>query len=91
MPEWLWSIVVGIALAGLVSALYGLAVRRIDEQASALGKSIDERFDALWNQIGRDSQSGMRGDVHKIGSLQQTLEWFDKRITKLENGVRQLK
>ncbi len=70
MPEWLYGILIGSGIVGLVAIVWRAHERR-----------DDERFDAIWDQIGRSSEEGMRRSVHMSGNLVQTHE---ARISMLE-------
>lgn len=83
MPEWLWSIVVGIVVMGLVAALRASDQRRLDEKISA-----------ILDQVGRDSQSGMRKVIHDTANSVSSgmlaiklIELMDERVKRLERIV----
>lgn len=75
MPEWLLPILVGVVIVGLAAVVW-----------RAHEKRDEERFNAIWDQIGRDSKSGMREVVHRTSNqmswvapeLDDLKERFDK-------------
>lgn len=79
MPEWIpGAIIVALmALAGLVWRAHE--------------KRDDERNDALWDQVGRDSESGMRRTVHASANLCQGHEGeirdLKEQVARLQNRV----
>jgi len=79
MPEWLLQTLVVAGLIGLAAVVW-----RAHEQRDA------ERFNALWDQIGRDSKSGMREIVHRTANemswVVPELDEVKERVTKLEDG-----
>jgi hypothetical protein len=80
MPEWLWSIIVGVGLLGLIAYAW-----------RAHADHDDERNSALWNQIGRDSLSGMRGVLHRTNNIAdgsvKEIDELRRRIDQLERRV----
>lgn len=54
-------------------------------------KRIDERFDALWDQVGRSSEEGMRRSVHASVNFVQNHEGdiaeLKRRADRLESKV----
>jgi hypothetical protein len=48
--------------------------------------SMRVELDALYNQVGRDSYSGMRKMVHGMEGNTPMLMELDRRIDRLENG-----
>jgi hypothetical protein len=80
MPEWLLQTLV---VAGLVSL--AAAIWRAHE------KRDEERFEDLWNQVGRDSKSGMREVVHRTSNemswVAPELEELKERVVRLEEKL----
>jgi len=77
MPEWLLPILIGVVIVGLAGLIW-----------RAHEKRDEERFTDLWNQIGRDSKSGMREVVHKTANqmswVAPELEDLKERLERLE-------
>lgn len=78
MPEWLWALVVGVIVMGLVAYIW-----RVHEDRDR------ERYDDLWRQIGRTSKEGMREIVHKsanaLSQVSLTSRDHERRIKRIEN------
>ena len=88
--DWLYPIVAGVIIA-LIGVVWKMLNDKIDAQAKAItikfemaAKNIEDKIDMLWNQIGRDSESGMRQMVHEQTPNRFILEAQDNRITRLE-------
>ena len=73
MPEFVWEILVGVVLVGLVAYIW------LDHD-----KRDRERIKALWDQVGRDSRSGMRKDVHDVGNLRIRASELERRVARIE-------
>lgn len=77
MPEWLLQTLVVAGLVGLAGVIW-----------RAHEKRDQERFDAIWDQIGRNSKSGMREIVHgtanKMSWVAPELEDLKERVDRLE-------
>lgn len=80
MPDWLQLILIGSVILGLVAYVW-----RTHENHD------QERNRALWDQIGRDSKSGMRYAVHETYnrsiSNHDAIESLKERIDRLERRV----
>lgn len=74
MPEWLLQTLVVAGLIGLAASIW-----------RAHEKRDEERFNDVWNQIGRDSNSGMRKKVHDTPSLALKLDDLKERVERLED------
>ena len=66
--EIVWGIV-ATAFLGLLAVVWNL----LNDKIKAHKEHCDDEIEKLWNQVGRDSNSGMRFEVHKIPSIQTTL------------------
>jgi hypothetical protein len=73
MPEWLLPILVGVVIAGLAGLIW-----------RAHEKRDEERFNDVWNQIGRNSESGMRKTVHKSANA---CDYLLKRDAEIERRL----
>lgn len=80
MPEWAWALVIGTVIIGLVGVIW-----RMHENHD------QERNKNIWDQIGRDSKSGMREVVHDAATQilvhAGALEEMQRRIEHLERKV----
>lgn len=76
MPEWLLPVLVGVVIVGLAAAVWRAHERR-----------IQERFDDIWNQIGRDSEHGMRKIVHRTAN---EMSWVVPELDDLKERVERL-
>jgi hypothetical protein len=66
------EIAIGIGatvILGLLAVVWNL----LNEKIKSHKEHCDDEIKQLWAQIGRDSHSGMRAEVHKIPSIQTTL------------------
>lgn len=61
-------------VAGLLLALIGV-----------IWTQLNAKIDALWDQIGRDSHSGMRKTLHDTANEAQLIEAMDMRIKRFED------
>ena len=68
MPQWLLPILVGIAIA-LVGVIW---------------KLLNDKIDALWNQVGRSSKEGMRLDLHSVRNEMSRQLGIESRVERLE-------
>lgn len=77
MPEWLLQLLVAGGLVGLAGVIWRAHERR-----------DQERFDAIWDQLGRDSEHGMRKIVHRTANemswVAPELEDLKERVDRLE-------
>lgn len=77
MPEWMWSIAVGVVVVGLLGVVWRAHETR-DE----------ERNERLWDQVGRDSESGMRKITHlcanEITAQKGDIREAGKRLDRIE-------
>lgn len=80
MPEWIWAIVIGVVVFGLVGTIW--YTHEFHDQ---------ERNRHLWDQIGRDSDSGMRKTVHDTANEclanRGDIRDLERRVTRLEDDV----
>lgn len=74
MPEWLLPILIGVVIVALAGKVW-----------QAHEKRDQERFDAIWDQLGRDSNSGMRKKVHDTPGLALKLDDLKERVERLED------
>lgn len=72
MPEWAY-ILIGTAFLALLGVCWTM-----------LNAKIDREKDALWNQIGRSSQEGMRSTLHNVANTAQIVESLADRVERLE-------
>jgi len=82
MPEWLYAILVGVAIVGLIGLVW-----RMHENHDV------ERNSVIWDQIGRSSEEGMRKIVHdsanrlsEVVPVSRELERRVDRIERVLNG-----
>lgn len=77
MPEWLQLILVGTIIVGLVGAIW-----RAHENHDR------ERNAAIWDQMGRSSEEGMRKIVHdsanRLSEVVPTSREHERRIARIE-------
>lgn len=66
--DWLYALIGG-AFLGLIALVWRL---------------LNEKIGALWQQIGRDSNSGMRIHVHDIANVKTQNIALHERIVRLE-------
>jgi hypothetical protein len=76
MPEWLLPILIGAVIVGLAGAVWRAHERR-----------DQERFDDIWNQLGRDSEHGMRKTVHRTAN---EMSWVSPELEDLKERVERL-
>jgi hypothetical protein len=80
MPEWLQILLIGGVILALVAAIW-----RMHENHD------QERNKNIWDQIGRNSEEGMRKAVHdnggtvhghglEIGELQRRVEHLERKV-----------
>lgn len=84
MPDWL---LVAIALAPLVGILSGVIWKQLNDKITAHKEHCDEEIEKLWNQIGRDSSSGMRKLVHNSVPMGAHVS-LETRVHMLETDKR---
>jgi hypothetical protein len=77
--EWLYGLI-GAAFLGLVALVWNLLNEKIREHKEDCDKEISK----LWDQIGRDSFSGMRKSVHEETGSRHAFMELDKRVDVLE-------
>lgn len=71
-------------LGALFFALAGVVWRLLNEKINANRQECEERDKRIWDQIGRDSYSGMRKMVHGMEGHTQALMDLDRRVDRLE-------
>lgn len=64
-------------IVGIVSALVGVVWWQLNSK-------IDRELELLWNQVGRDSNSGMRPAFHDMQNVKARTEGLGERVTRLE-------
>jgi hypothetical protein len=47
-----------------------------------------ERIESIWDQIGRDSKSGMREIVHKCANALNRVRDLERRVNRLERHTK---
>ncbi len=81
--EWLYGLL-GVAFLGLIGLVWNL----LNEKIRAHKADCDKEIAHLWDQVGRDSYSGMRKSVHELNGVPEAFMELDKRVDKLEGGGR---
>lgn len=66
--DWLYATV-----AGVIITLMGI-----------IWKMLNDKIDALWRQVGVDSNSGMRVHVHDIANVKTQNIAIHERVVRLE-------
>lgn len=77
------EIIVGIVatiLLGLIAVVWNM----LNDKINSNREECEERDQRLWDQIGRDSYSGMRKMVHGMEGNTQALIDLDRRVDRLE-------
>ena len=77
MPEWLWALIIGAVVLGLLGTVW-----RMHETHDR------ERIESIWDQIGRDSKSGMREIVHKCANAIGRVRDLERRVNRLERHTK---
>lgn len=72
--------IVAAIILGLIAVVWNL----LNEKIRSIREECTARDDALWNQIGRDSFSGMRRIVHAEDGASALCMDLDRRMDKLE-------
>jgi hypothetical protein len=67
--------------------IIGLGLTVLLLLVGALWKSLHDRIEAIWNQIGRDSRSGMREVVHRTAN---EMSWVAPELDDLKERVQKL-
>lgn len=80
MPEWLQ---ITLAVLAIVGPLLGVIWHLLNEKIRAHKEACDKDASQLWDQIGRDSNSGMRLRVHQSVSMGHYTE-LEHRVHALE-------
>lgn len=86
-------------LIGIISALFGLLMlmigivwrqfnQRVERLEASRVDEINREIGRIWDQIGRDSDSGMRKLVHTSGNK---LTWIEPVVKELEVEIDRLK
>jgi len=77
MPDWLYAILVGGSIVGLLGLVW-----RMHENHDI------ERNKVIWDQIGRSSEEGMRNIVHesanRLSELVPTSRELERRVERIE-------
>lgn len=76
--DWLYGLI-GVAFLGLLGVVWNQMNEKMREHKEACDKDIE----ALWLQIGRDSNSGMRKSVHNAVPMGAHID-LERRVDKLE-------
>lgn len=75
----------------LIGVLFGLSVALVVAIWKAHEQHDERRDKAIWDQIGRDSQSGMRHTVHQSANMIQNheseIDGMKRVIEKIERKV----
>jgi hypothetical protein len=74
-----------VAGVGIVAALVGVIWKQMNDKIKEHKDDCDKAIDALWDQIGRDSGSGMRVKVHNSTPMGAHVE-LERRVDALESG-----
>ena len=77
MPEWAWALAIGVIVVGLVATVW-----RMHETHDR------ERIESIWDQIGRDSKSGMREIVHRCANALMRVRDVERRVGRLERHTK---
>lgn len=71
--------------------IVGIGIPILVLLAGVIWKMLDRRLESLWDQVGRDSDHGMRKTVHdssnKAGLAYGTCDLHEKRLDRLERRV----
>lgn len=81
--EYIAGIVVTVLLA-LLAVVWNLLNEKIERNKT----ECEERDKRIWDQLGRDSQSGMRFDVHAAHGLPAAFVDLDRRVMEMERTQR---
>jgi len=77
VPEWLIPVGIGVVIIGLVAVIW--RAHELRDQ---------ERNETLWDQIGRDSEHGMRKIVHesanRLSEVTPTSRDHERRLERIE-------
>ncbi len=79
LVDWLYALI-GAAFLALIGVIWTL----VQKQFADIRRECSERDEMLWNQVGRDSFSGMRKIVHAQDGCMQAFVELDKRVDMLE-------
>jgi hypothetical protein len=74
--------------AGVAVPLIGVIWRQLNERIKDHKADCDKQIAALWDQIGRDSISGMRKIVHSVGHLPEKFMAIDRELEELKRRGR---
>ncbi len=84
MPQWLQiALAVLAAVLSVVGPLVAVIWHQLNEKIREHKEACDEDVEKLWDQIGRDSDSGMRKRVHQSAPIASHFE-LEKRVYLLE-------
>ncbi len=83
MEPWVAGIVASV-LASLIAGVWKLLNDKIADGQREQKAQIDREVTKLWDQIGRDSNTGMRVHVHDIVNVKGNQQYLHDRITRLE-------
>ncbi len=76
------EVAIGIG-ATVVLALIGVVWSLLNEKIRTFKEECEERDSRIWDQIGRDSDSGMRKAVHNSVPMGAHME-LERRVHELE-------
>lgn len=77
--DWLYGLI-GIAFLGLI----GIVWNQMNEKMREHKADCDKEIAKVWDQLGRDSFSGMRKIVHEEAGCHIAVMELDKRVDVLE-------
>jgi hypothetical protein len=83
MPQWLQ---ITLAVLAIVGPLLGVIWHLLNEKIREHKEACDEDASRLWDQIGRDSDSGMRKRVHQSAPMAAHVD-LERRVHELEMRV----
>lgn len=80
----LWAGIVAGALFALIGVAWKMLNDKINDGHQEQKEQIDREVAKLWDQIGRDSNSGMRVHVHSIKEIRTGELALHDRVARLE-------
>jgi hypothetical protein len=81
--EWLYGFVGAAFLAGM-----GVIWKMHKDAIARIERDCEERDKRIWDQIGHDSHSGMRRDLHAMHGIPEAVIELDRRVSRIEGGER---